>query len=65
MAVPNASGKGLKLFFFSFQAAHARVRVVADRSTIFKKKSNTLAQRYVQRSYRLLRFANIMTLRRR
>ena len=37
MAVPNASGKGLKLFFFSFQAAHARVRVVADRSTIFKK----------------------------
>lgn len=55
MAVPNASANGLKLFFFSFQAAHAHVRVVADRSTICKKKSNTLAQRYAQRSCRLLR----------
>ena len=53
MAVPNASANGLKFFFFSFQAAHAHVRVVADRST--KKKSNTLAQRYAQRSCRLLR----------
>ena len=34
MAVPNASANGLKLFFFSFQAAHAHVRVVADRSVM-------------------------------
>jgi hypothetical protein len=63
MAVPNASGKRLKLFFFSFQAAHARVRVVADRSTIFKK--NLTLSHNVMRSAAAdcCVFANIMTLR--